>query len=62
LFEEASKVMSYRRVVIYHKNSNQAGLPSFYLITLLAFETTRPADSCEACHIFLAKLFLTLQP
>jgi hypothetical protein len=26
--------MSYRRVVIYHKNSNQADLPSFYLTCL----------------------------
>jgi len=28
LFEEASKVMPHRRVVVYHKNSNQAG-PTF---------------------------------
>ena len=25
LFEEASKIVSYRRVVVYHKDSNQAG-------------------------------------
>jgi hypothetical protein len=37
--------MSYRRVVIYHKNSNQAGLPSFHLSRLGNDTTRRPPRS-----------------
>jgi hypothetical protein len=36
LFEEASKIVSHRRVVIYYKDSNQAGPPSTF--TPVAFQ------------------------
>jgi len=56
LFEEASKIMSHRRVVIYHKNSNQAG-PSFHSSHLgidrkrhILPTTAKPRDSRGARH------------